>query len=307
MSSDDVDKVIEGCIPSKTKKQTDWAVAVYKEWCGVRKESSLLATMSNNDIEEQLCRFVMEARRQDGDPYPPQTVYALITGLQRYLRAEGRRDISFLTKSDPTFSRLRLSLDARMKQLTSSGVGSVKKQAQPLTEEHEAALWDKGVFSTGTSEGLLYVVFFYNCKLFGLRGGDEHRNLMREQFTISYDEVGQYLRFIGRSSKNVQGGLQQRKVSSKDLKIYAKSAHGSRCIVEVFNLYFGYIPSEGRKPLKNDLHPKYGTQVIGRNKLAGLKVIVTLDFLPISIDFSSTSLAFTGFSSTLFGSKFNII
>ena len=171
--------------------------------------------MSNNDIEEQLCRFVIEARRQDGDPYPPQTVYALITGLQRYLRAEGRRDISFLTKSDPTFSRLRLSLDARMKQLTSSGVGSVKKQAQLLTEEHEAALWDKGVFSTSTSEGLLYVVFFYNCKLFGLRGGDEHRNLMREQFTISYDEVGQYLRFIGRSSKNVQGGLQQRKVSSR--------------------------------------------------------------------------------------------
>ena len=42
----------------------------------------------------------------------------------------------------------------------------------------------------------------YARKCFGLRGGDEHRNLMREQFSINSESVGRHLWFIGRSSKN---------------------------------------------------------------------------------------------------------
>ena len=103
----------------------------------------------------------MEARRQDGQPYPPTTVYALVTGLQRYLRNENRREIASLTTSDITFSRLHQTLNARMKQLTSQGIGSVKKQAEPLTEK---ALWDKGILNLSTAEGLLNMVFSYNCK-----------------------------------------------------------------------------------------------------------------------------------------------
>ena len=82
------------------------------------------------------------------------------------------------------FARLRLTLDARMKQLTSSGIGVKKKQAEPLTQEH---LWDTGVFDLHTAQGLIYITFFYNCKLFGLRGGDEHRALVHEQFVIVED------------------------------------------------------------------------------------------------------------------------
>ena len=41
-----------------------------------------------------------------------------------------------------------------------------------------------------TAEGLLNVVFFHNCKMFGMRGGDEHRALVHEQFTIGCDGAG---------------------------------------------------------------------------------------------------------------------
>ena len=85
-----------------------------------------------------------------------------------------------------------------MKNLTMKEVGV---SAQPLTAEQENDLWKKGIH---TSEGLLNAVFWYACMCFGLRGGDEHRNLMREQFTIECDLVGRHLHFLGRSSKNVQ-------------------------------------------------------------------------------------------------------
>ncbi len=160
-----------------------------------------------------------------------------------------------------------------MKQLTSAGVGNVKKQAEPLTEDHEKILWDKKIFDVETAQGLLYLTFFYNCKLFGLRGGDEHRSLVREQFQIGTDDADvQFLNFIGRSSKNVQGGLKQRKVATKNLKIFAKSTQGDRCIVAIYSKFFQLIPDEGpfyRKPLKG-IPPKFGSQVVGRNKLAGL-------------------------------------
>ena len=256
VTSSDVDKAIANAVPEQTRRQTNWCVSVYKSWCEVRGESSNLSSMSASAIEEQLCRFVMEARRQDGKPYPPRSVYAIITGLQRYLRNEGRREVAFLSESDPTYARLRLALDARMKELTSSGVGAVTKQAEPLSEEHERMLWEKGIFTTETGMGLCYIVFFYNCKLFGLRGGDEHRGLMREQFSIDTDSVGRFLSFVGRASKNVKGGLKQRSVNSKNLKIYAKPEKGSRCIVDIYSCYFEYIPPTGpfyRKPLSSNV------------------------------------------------------
>jgi hypothetical protein len=245
VTSDDVDKFIDDNIPAKTKKQTDWAFSVYHQWCAVRKEPLSLAEMPVEIMEEQLCRFIVEARREDGGEYPPKTLYALVAGLQRFVRSKGRRDISFLSNEDLNFTRLRLTLDAKMKNLTSMGVGCISKQAEPISEVNEQRLWDKGILTVDTSEGLLYVVFFYNCKLFGLRGGDEHRNLMREQFIIASDHGGQYLRFMGRASKNVQGGLAQKSISVKDLKIYAKSHESKRCIVRIYNSYFGFIPDTG--------------------------------------------------------------
>ena len=92
----------------------------------------------------------------------------------------------------------------------------------------------------------------FSGKLFSLRGGDEHRNLMREQLEVDHDKQGRFLRFKGRSSKNVQGGLKHRKVEFKDLKIYARPELGERCVVDLYNHYFGFVPQSGpfyRKPV----------------------------------------------------------
>ena len=159
-----------------------------------------------------------------------------------------------------------------MKTLMKKGVGTETKQVQPLTPEQEEKLWSLGIFSLNAGWGLTYAIFWYNCKLFGLRGGDEHRSLVREQFEIDSDAQGRFVRFKGRNSKNVQGGIKQRKVQFKDLKIYARPELGERCVVDVYNHYFGFIPQIGpfyRKPVGDD-PPKFSKQVVGKNKLGSL-------------------------------------
>ncbi|CAH1242504.1 Hypp6780 [Branchiostoma lanceolatum] len=124
-------------------------------------------------------------------------------------------------------------------QLDSRGeaVGVSKKQADPLSYEDESRLWDSNTITTETSQGLSYGAFFYNCKLFGLRGMDEHQRLMLDQYKFGTDNNGRYLRYTGRFSKNFQDGLQQRQVGVKDLKQYA-SPTNPRCVVNLFEQYF---------------------------------------------------------------------
>ncbi len=93
----------------------------------------------------------------------------LVSGMQRYLRENGKPDVAIMSDKDTRFARTRAALDARMKQLTKEGVGTVRKQAEPLTREQEDVLWSKGIFSLTSGWGLAYAVFWYNCKLFGLR------------------------------------------------------------------------------------------------------------------------------------------
>ena len=233
-------------MPEKTRRATQWAVSVFKAWCNAREIQGSLEELSIQVLQDLLPKFVLETRRQDSTPYPPNTLVQLVAGLQRHLRESGRPGMSILNEKDPTFARAHIALDARMKQLTKEGVGCTRKQAQPLSVEQEETLWEKGIFCLNTGEGIIYAVFWYNCKLFGLRGGDEHRNLVREQYEVDYDSSHRrFLRFKGRSSKNVQGGLKQRKVETKDLKVYAQPELGERCIVDIFNLYFGFVPKTG--------------------------------------------------------------
>lgn len=62
-----------------------------------------------------------------------------------------------------------------MSELTAAGVGIRPKQAEPISAETENKLWEKGLLGNGTEKSLLNTMFFYNCKLFGFRGVDEHR------------------------------------------------------------------------------------------------------------------------------------
>ena len=75
---------------------------------------------------------------------------------------------------------------------------------------------------------------------------------------------------MGRSSNNVQGGLKQRSVKTKDLNIYAKPELGEHCVVDIFSTYMACIPPTGpfyRRPVKGSSPPRFSLQVIGKHTL----------------------------------------
>ena len=122
-----------------------------------------------------------------------------------------------------------------MKQLTADGLGTTKWQAQPISKEMEALLWEKGIFFRTSGKGLMNIIYYYICKLFGLRAGDKYRALCIEQFFFGETEDGfLYMKFTGRSSKTYQGGLRHRKLNPKELIIFAVPELGERYVVDFF-------------------------------------------------------------------------
>ncbi|CAC5408103.1 unnamed protein product [Mytilus coruscus] len=128
-----------------------------------------------------------------------------------------RSEINLLQKNSvdsPTFQK---ALDTRMKEVTAAGLGIHKKRADAISPQDEDTLWCKGVISLDSAEGLSYGVFYYNCKLFGFRGMDEHRHLDATQFEVVTDSVQKKkcLTFYGRISKYNEGGFFHRKIEPK--------------------------------------------------------------------------------------------
>ena len=275
VNEEDIEKAI---VLRNTARSTNWGVSIFEAWCDERGIEASVTDMTDVELNNYVARFVHEAVKKDGvTPYPPNSLYQIVVLIQRYLRESGRPDVSFFDSHSSAYDTLRKSLDARMKALTAEGFGTERKSAQPITRDMESLLWDKGIFFRGTAIGLLNIVYFYNCKLFGLRAGDEHRTLSVEQFHFSSTSDGcNYMQFIGRNCKTYQGGIKHRQLMPKDLKIYAIPELGERDIVSCFQYYLSLIPSEGpfyRRPgvvTKSTVQPYFTKQVVGKNTLNGL-------------------------------------
>ena len=179
----------------------------------------------------------MEVRRRDRNPYPPNSLFQLVAGLQRFLRQERSFNEIFFFSRSASFCRLRKSLDCRMKELTAVGIGVRVLRADAVSMDDEIQLWNGGVLNVTESKGLSYAVFFYNCKTFGLRGNTEHRNLDASQFTLQCDERGErFVQFYSWNSKTLNGGLEQRRLQPRIIKQYAVKNDRNICVYDILLL-----------------------------------------------------------------------
>ena len=72
-----------------------------------------------------------------------------------------------------------------MKDSTRQGVSlqTKKEEKEAVTDEDEEKFWSAGLFGSGTAKLLLDTIYFYNGKMFGLRGG-EHRKICVNNFSL---------------------------------------------------------------------------------------------------------------------------
>ena len=266
-------------IPKKTLEDTKYCVKVWEEWCSYRRQTCRdtippLQCIVPSQLQHWLTRFVLEVRKKNGAEYSPDTLHHLCCGIMRFLRWNGWPSIDFFV--DAEFMDFRSILDGEMKRLQAQGVGSKKKQAEPLTEQEEEILWEKGLLGDSTPQTLLDTIVFMNGFYFALRSGSEHRAL---RFVPPQIEVVEregerpYLLYTEDISKNRPGGLKGRRVKPKVVRQHANTDNPDRCFVRLFKLYTSPCPSDPPKdafylkPLSKPTY-WYSKQPLGHNKLA---------------------------------------
>ena len=156
----------------------------------------------------------------------------------QHLRLNGRPELDFF--KDPTFSEFRATLDSEMKRIQSAGIGSKRRQAEPLTEKEEELLWSTGQLGHHTPQALVDTVFFMCGIYFALRSGHEHRALRFHPSQIELVERADqraFLRYTEDLSKNNPGGLKGRIRKPKVVTHHESSDNPSQCFVRLYKLY----------------------------------------------------------------------
>ena len=194
------------------------------------------ASMQVDSMKFWLPKFVLEIRRRDGTHYPPDTLYAICTGLNHSLKSADRADINIFT--DPGFICFKETLDAEMKQLKATGNYQCKK-AEVVKSQHEDLLWEKGLLGDHNPKVLLDTMVYYIGLFFAIRGREHCRLRHNPSQLHLYEPVGEtpYLCFTEDVSKTNQGGLLHRKKTPKEVVHHANLANPQRCLIRLYKLY----------------------------------------------------------------------
>ena len=116
------DSLAKHCVPKNTATMTKWAVTNFLAWQTGRNKifdgdqakqvpTTLLQSTASSILSKWLSLYCAEARKKDGGPYPPKTVYALLTGLLRHMQSLNPECPNFFDFSDPRFTTLQNYLD----------------------------------------------------------------------------------------------------------------------------------------------------------------------------------------------------
>ena len=82
-----------------------------------KQRLSLHVSLSKNRFtkvskENMLWKYVMETRKENGQKYPPKTIFNLLTAFQRFMRQNKSNSFSILDQNEPDFVPLQNVMDS---------------------------------------------------------------------------------------------------------------------------------------------------------------------------------------------------
>ena len=260
-------KDLNSSVKSKnTLKRDKWASNIFVEWLKSRDTSSNYLEMDDTDLVDTLPRFIHEVRRKDGKRYPAASLVSIIAGIQNTFPQD--RNINFFRLEK--FSLVRDSLDSSMK-ISNKELAEVKrKSASTVSFDDEERLWECS-FGEETPKKLLQTLFFLNGIHFALRGGEEHSNLLIEQFKIEERNGKKCLVYTEVSSKTYVGGLKNVRTQPK-VVVHFESQNKKRCHVALFENFLKLRPRDSSRfylrPLSSPRQEQwFSNRPIGKNQL----------------------------------------
>ncbi len=95
-------------------------------------------------------------------------------------------------------------------ELREQGKGKHKNKADPLSDEEEKLMWEKGVLGDSNPVSLNHAVFYTLSQHFGTRGRQEHHRIRVEELKFVKSAVTdrtKYVEWVEGLTKTRQGGL----------------------------------------------------------------------------------------------------
>ena len=135
-SREEVEQARRNTMPKKTQNDTQYCVGMWNEWREHKLISDGINIPAVDEIDSLtlanlLSHFILEVRKKNGDEFPPNTLHHIICGIQRHLRINGQPATDF------SVIQFLPILRSEMKRLQKKGLGSKKRQAEPLSIEEQ--------------------------------------------------------------------------------------------------------------------------------------------------------------------------
>ncbi len=135
-----------------------------------------------------------------------------------------------------------------MKRLRGVGLGTKKRQAEPISEEEEELLWKTGLLGEHCAQSLVDTILYMCGTYFALRSGQEHRALRHYPSQIQLvEKPGKrtHLRYTEEVyKKNNQGGLKGQKSRAKEVIHHENTENPNCCFICLYKLYQSKCPHD---------------------------------------------------------------
>ena len=241
-------------VQDSSKAKMRWAIGAYERWRTCRAQifsARYTATWTRHnrpiaplhetakqidDLKVDVCDFVVEIRKENGDQYPASSLYDLLGGLSLHLEREHGFSHKLMSGA---FREIRNTLDNIMKERSAEGIPG-RQERDYISKEHEEILWEKGILGEDNPEKLRKTIFFLVGVRFGLRGCKEQHDLRRypdSQISIIKVDGKDALIYREFSSKTRQGGISDRGKVNPRVSYAFCSGYRPRCFVELYRKY----------------------------------------------------------------------
>lgn len=256
LSSADIEELQAVATNKNTQRSTKQWMNVFNSWCTSRHLDVDITTLSPQNLDNMLCQFYAEVKKQNGDDYEPESLRQMQSCIDRFLK-EKSYNVSIVRARE--FSKSQNVLNAKAMSLRQQGKGKRPNKSQPLEPEEESALWEKGQLGDFNARVLTNTNFKNLTEQLGLRGRQEHYDSYVEDFAIKQREDGsEIVEFKEGLTKTRSGGL--RITHRKTPQTMFSTDGGCKDPVRLFKLWLSKRP-EGMK----DNGPLY-LSVINRPK-----------------------------------------
>ena len=149
--------------------------------------------------------FYAEVRKTNGDECEPNSLASMQAGIDRYLK-ENNYHVSIIR--DRVFSKSRVSLKGKCKNLREHGKGELPNKSNSLSESEVNILWECGQLGTHSPVSLINTIWWLTTSHFGLRGRREHHSMNVGDFQFKKDDFGnEFVMFAQGITKTRQSGF----------------------------------------------------------------------------------------------------